>query len=91
MKKVIDGKMYDTETATSIDYMYCGECGSFQYWYEELYRKKTGEFFLYTFGGLMTRDPGSRIIPYADEEAQEWMEIHSSGELYEEVFGPVDE
>lgn len=43
MKKIINGKMYDTETAKHIgDRNNC----------EALYQKKTGEFFLYSESGI---------------------------------------
>lgn len=47
MKKIINGKMYNTETAeklTSWEHSYRSQVD----WYEEmLYKKKTGEYFLY--------------------------------------------
>lgn len=46
MKKIINGKMYNTETAeklTSWEHSYRSQVD----WYEEmLYKKKTGEYFL---------------------------------------------
>ena len=51
MKKVINGKMYNTDTAKRMaDWSY-GYPGNFEYYEEELYKKKTGEFFLYGEGG----------------------------------------
>lgn len=46
MKKIINGKMYNTETAEFIDSYESGYPKDFAYVYEALYRKKTGEFFL---------------------------------------------
>ena len=52
MKKVIRGRVYDTETAQEIG----STCGGgenrtdFHYWEETLYKKKTGEYFLHCFG-----------------------------------------
>ena len=44
MKKVINGKMYNTDTAKRMaDWSY-GYPGNFEYYEEELYKKKTGEF-----------------------------------------------
>ena len=52
MKQIINGKKYDTETAERLA---CEDAGlpvnDFAYWCEELYRKKTGEFFLHGEGG----------------------------------------
>ncbi len=57
MKKVINGKMYNTETARKM-----GSGGSvglsqndFRYFHENLYVKKTGEYFLAGEGHGMTK------------------------------------
>ena len=55
MKKIINHKMYNTETAerlasSSNGYGY----DDFRYMEEQLYRKKTGEFFLYGEGGALS-------------------------------------
>ena len=48
MKKIINGKKYDTETAEYVDRWSNDLCHSDVHWCsEELYRKKTSEFFLY--------------------------------------------
>ena len=48
MKKIINGKKYDTETATSVgEYSSNYACSDYKYYDETLYKKKTGEFFLY--------------------------------------------
>ena len=101
MKKIIRGKRYDTETAKEVGYDSYGEPGSFQFWGESLYRKSTGEFFLYGYGGSMTKyarqtgennwSGGDKIIPLSIEAAQEWAEIHMDADDYEKVFGPVPE
>lgn len=102
MKRIINGKMYNTETAK---YIACFDNGlhhnDFSYYYEELYRKKTGEFFLYGEGGAAspyceylpgnTRAYGENIIPLNLYEAKEWAENHLSVERYIEVFGEVEE
>ena len=65
MKKIINGKMYNTETAK-----YCGgyefsNCGDFNYVCEELYQKKTGELFLYGEGGAMNWNEVEGAIGHA--------------------------
>ncbi len=47
MKKIINGKRYDTETAKLIGSDGYSNPSDFNYWSEDLYQKKTGEFFLY--------------------------------------------
>ena len=102
MKKIINGKVYNTETAQEVaswsnnlsyrDFNHCEEA---------LYRKKTGEFFLYGVGG--PRSPyaklaethawsgGSAIRPLTFDEAREWAEEKLSAEEYESIFGEVSE
>ncbi len=101
MKKIINGKKYDTETATKIGYTdSCHHYNDFHYWEEALYQKKTGEFFLYGEGGPASkyaeRCPdglcGSKqIIPFTEKEAQEWAEKYLDVDKYESIFGPVEE
>ena len=102
MKKIINGKLYGTDTANKIG-SYCNGCGAgdFNYLYEALYRKKTGEFFLYESGGAMTQysvacgnncwSGGESIIPFTEEEAKEWAEEHIDADTYMEMFGTVEE
>ena len=56
MKQIINGKKYDTDTAKEIAH-YCapGSVQDFSYFEETLYRKKTGEYFLYGKGGPASR------------------------------------
>ena len=46
MKKIIDGKMYDTETAQYICGYNTEDKNDPDYKEEHLYRKKNGEFFV---------------------------------------------
>ena len=56
MKKIINGKRYDTDTATLIGYNgYNGSHSDFSYWCETLYQKRTGEYFIHGEGGPMSR------------------------------------
>jgi hypothetical protein len=101
MKKIINGKRYDTDTATLIGSARYSYPGDFEYWTEELYRKKTGEFFLYGEGGAMSRysrstgqnewSGGEEIRPLSLKEAQEWAEKYLDADEYEEVFGRIEE
>lgn len=101
MKKVIDGKRYDTDTAKKLAYDSYSNPRDFNHWVEELYRKNTGEFFLYGCGGPMSRyavstgqnewSGGEKIMPLSIEAAQKWAEEHLDGEEYEKIFGAVEE
>lgn len=102
MKKIINGKKYDTETAREI-----GCDGNnlsrrdFKWWTEVLYQKRTGEFFLYGEGGPASRyavsadghgwDSGKQIIPLSEDKARNWAEEHLDADEYEKIFGEVSE
>lgn len=100
MKKIINGKKYDTDTATMMLEWRNNQSG-FRYCYEALYRKKTGEYFLFGEGGAMTRyyksvgdntyTGGNAITPMTEKEAREWAESVADGDDYERIFGEVDE
>lgn len=101
MKKIINGKKYDTDTAECVSCWSNGYgCGDFQYAEERLFRKKTGEFFLHGEGGAMSnyaesygneRYGGEKIIPLSENEAKEWAERNLDVEEYEAIFGEVEE
>ena len=102
MKKVINGKLYDTDTAKSLgDWHNTWDTGDFKYTHEELFRKRTGEFFLHGVGGPMSRyakscgtsgwTRGERIQPLTPAAAREWAEEHLSADEYAEIFGMPDE
>lgn len=84
MNKVIKGKRYDTETAESI-----GEFEVSVGRQEELYRKRTGEFFLTHWSQWEKEE--STIEPIGLEEAEEWVEEYCNGDTYEELFGKVED
>lgn len=102
MKKVIRGRLYDTGKAVEIGSTYGGSeiRSDFEFWEETLFRKKTGEFFLYCIGNAMSRyavwhgntaGSGEQIKPLTYSEAQEWAENALDGEKYIQVFGEPEE
>ncbi len=102
MKKVIDGKMYNTETAEEIGYESYSYPNDFNYYEDTLYRKKTGEFFLVGSGGPLSKYrvqtaqnswSGSKEVftPLSEEEARGWVERNCSAEEYIELFGEPEE
>lgn len=102
MKKIINGRMYNTETAKFIACRDNGRsCSDFSYMEEALYRKRTGEFFLYGEGGAMSKysvsygdnswGGGSEIIPLTEEKAKKWLERYADADIYIELFGEVEE
>jgi len=101
MKKIINKKLYDTETAKELavwdnDYY----PNDFNYAVERLYRKRTGEYFLCGSGGPMSQyaercgsgwTGGREITPLTYEEAREWAEEKLDADEYAEIFGMPDE
>ena len=102
MRKIICGKLYDTEKAKELGF-WCnaGSWRDFSHKEETLYRKKTGEFFLYGQGGPMTNyaeatgtnswSGGERIMPLTFQEARKWAEEKLQADEYEAIFGEVTE
>ena len=100
MRKIIDGKSYDTETATLLaEYEY--GLGTYEFLVEQLYVTKKGAYFLFYKGGAMSKygeslsknehSEGSGIKLLTREEASEFMEKYASAEDYEQHFGTVEE
>lgn len=102
MKKIINGRLYDTDTARCIGSDSYGDGTSdFHHYSEELYVKRTGEFFLYGEGGPLSRysrstgnnlwSGGEKIIPLNLEAARQWAEEHLDADDYAAAFGLPDE
>lgn len=101
MKRIINGKRYDTDTAQFIKtYSSDLSINDFRYYDESLYLKKTGEFFLYATGNGASRyagqygdlrGPGEKIVPLTLDEAKAWVEKIEDPDLYEELFDVEEE
>lgn len=102
MKKIINGKLYNTETAKEIANWSDGlSFRDFTHVEEILYQKRTGEFFIHGAGGPASRYAvsagqnswagGEKIIPLTWEAARDWAEEHLDADEYESIFGPVTE
>lgn len=86
MKKIIEGKVYNTETAEEIGSFWNGLGGNdFRNLNESLYKTKKGAWFLYGQGGAMTRWSESNgnttwgssgIMVLSEESARRWCETH---------------
>lgn len=101
MKKIINGKKYDTETAALICEHDNGRIRTDFYFYKEwLYKKKTGEFFIYKEGNAAScvaemqngfSVGGRRINPISEAEAMDFVEKYGTTEDYENLWGEVEE
>ena len=102
MKKIINNKRYDTNTAKKVaEYDNDTARSDFNFYHEDLYQKRTGEFFLYGQGNAASKyaerafpdgwQSGEKIIPITVDEAREWAERTQDADTYESIFGVVDE
>lgn len=101
MKKILNGKVYDTTSAKEVGCYNNGLPTDFNYIEEVLYRKRTGEFFLHGSGGTRTKyatslggnswSGGEKILPISYEEARQWAEAHIDADAYEAAFGVIEE
>lgn len=102
MKKIINGKRYDTSKAKEVATAYSvAPANDFNYWEETLYQKRTGEFFLYGHGGPMSKYAvasgnntwgwGEKIFPLTVDSAVKWAETYMDADDYEELFGAPSE
>ena len=98
MKKVIRGRLYDTEKAVLIGEFYdeAKPGDDLDFYIEELYKKRTGEYFLYGRGNAgskysvwhgNTASGSEKIIPLTYQQAQEWAEENLPRAVYENEFG----
>ncbi len=96
MKKIIDGKRYDTETATQVDVLSNDYCWSdFKFERTNIYRTKSGNWFLSGRGGPLSRwsvrvgnaaTGGSGIRPIDAVEAREILEGEGNVAAIEQYF-----
>ena len=96
MKRIIDNRRYDTDTATEIAEWSNGlgrsDCSNCT---ETLYRTSKGNWFLVGEGGGDSRYAvpygngrlgGEAIRPLTPEDAKEWLEDHEKVDALEEHF-----
>jgi hypothetical protein len=89
MKAIIDGKRYDTATATVMATTGKGYSEDFHHWAEELYKTPKGAYFLMAPGEPLSRYAqkstfrneryGSRVmIPMTIDDAKQWLEENAT-------------
>ena len=102
MKKIINGRLYNTETAEKIAEWNNSIYGNdFRSCEETLYKKKTGEYFIYGSGGALSKysvpcgnngsSGASDITPLSKDNVKIWMENYGTPDSYIKEFGEVPE
>ncbi len=95
MKKIVNSKRYDTETATEIDSWEYGYPNDHRHVYEVLYRTASGAYFLYGKGGPAsdyavkegnTSWGSEDIRPLTREQSKEWLQDHDLTDALESEF-----
>lgn len=97
MKAIIDGKRYDTDTATEVaSWNTGGSMGDMNYCGETLYRTPKGNWFLYGEGGARSQyavedspgwtAPGGKLIGMTADEAYNWLQEHTQTDALEQYF-----
>jgi len=98
MRQIIDGKLYDTDTATELaSWANTYNGGDFHSCEESLHRTKKGKFFLYGESGALGKysvavgnngsGGGSALVPLTDDAAREWAESKIDADEYIAIFG----
>ncbi|MDO9491268.1 hypothetical protein [Acetobacterium sp.] len=98
MNKVIKNKLYNTQSATQLaDWDNGYPRMDPLYVKENLYIKKTGEYFIHAYGGAATQyaeqsgnnqfTAGEILLPITFEEAENWAKEKLQVEVYDKIFG----
>jgi len=77
LKKIINRRLYSTETAQELHAFSCGlpgdECG----FEEHLYQAESGQgYFLYGKGGSASKYPEEDIVPLKNSQARQWIKAN---------------
>lgn len=100
MRKIIGGKLYDTETAKFICNNDITDHEESYHMFEYLFKKKTGEYFLFR---AMIGDYCDQAIscfnwvqehmfrPLSVDEAKAWIVKYATADEYEQEFGLPEE
>lgn len=99
LRKTIKNKVYDTDKAMFVGGIVRAFDDDSNRIEENLYRKRTGEYFLYGSGGQVTRyamflggnswSDGDMITPLSYEQARAWAQEELTAEEYEREFGSI--
>ncbi|NEW86164.1 toxin-antitoxin system HicB family antitoxin [Rhodopseudomonas sp. WA056] len=92
-KRIIEGKTYNTETATRLAGWDVTEDEYPLTHGQHLYQNRFGAFFLYYYADDGPEGPEEGLTPYTPEQAQEWLQRYRSSDvdLFEALFGELPE
>ncbi len=96
MKRIINGKAYNTGTAKMLANWTNGKFYDDCHWANEtLYQKENSEYFLWMESNSWAftspyEDNGKDIIKMSIEQSKAWVE-HRANDKYEAIFGAVKE
>lgn len=88
MKRIVDGKTYNTDTATKIDHKWDERHPEA---FDILYQTRHGAFFRYYGGETNYGDPFEVVKPLSPVEAQAWLEDGNFVDHIERLFGEQPE
>ena len=101
MKKVIEGKLYNTDTAKLVESYGYGNPGDLEWMEEGLYLSKKGQLFVAGEGGPKSKyskaigqnnwSGGEGLELLSKELALEWMEANGTVAEIEEHFEDIEE
>ena len=98
MKKIINGKLYDTDRSEEVTTVTL--VGPYNSWemYEHLYKKSTGEFFIerdFAGDGDCVEEfewvLEHRFEPLSEAQAKVWVEKYCDADIYINLFGEPTE
>lgn len=99
MRKIINGRLYDTEKAKEIATYYYNS-GDFARYNEKLYKTKKGRWFMVGEGGPLSKyhenignsTYGTTELFLLDNiEARIWLSEHNEIDIFEREFGKLEE
>jgi len=101
MRKVINGKTYNTATSKKLGSWNNGHSMTdFGHCEEGLFKNTMGAYFLHAEGGPMSRNAdrsganftwGDKLVPMSRDEADAWAQEYLETEEYEKEFGIHEE
>ena len=97
MRRSINGKLYNTATARKLGFWADESQQGFRCYEETLYVTRTGNYFIYSIGGPLSRYAQNlgesrwvregNIVPISWEDAQRWGKDRLSNAEFFSVFG----